>query len=95
MLAWKRVGECIDEGLNIRVVWAKGHTSLEEKAKMTPENQQVAWANAKTDELAKPGAVQDGAEMAERVAKETPDTRRRCMRLSGTPPPFTMRWKSW
>ena len=68
MLPWKRVGECIDEGLNIRVVWAKGHTSLEEKAKMTPENQQVA--NARTDELAKNGTDQDGAEVAERVAND-------------------------
>ena len=53
MLAWKRVGECIDEGLNIRVLWAKEHTSLEEEAKMSLENHQVARANARTDELAK------------------------------------------
>ena len=76
MLAWNRVGKCIAEGLNIRVVWAKGHTALEEKAKMSLENHQ-AWAVSKTDEFAKTGAAQDGAEVAERVAKEALDTRKK------------------
>ena len=70
MLAQNKVGECDDEGLNIRVVWTKGHTTLEEKAKMSLENHQVARANARTDELAKNGADQNGAEVAERVAND-------------------------
>ena len=36
---------------------------------MSLENHQVAIA--RTDELAKPGAVQEGAEVAERVANKT------------------------
>ena len=77
MLAWNKVGECMDERLNIRVDWAKGHTALGDKAKMTPENHQVAWAVSKTDELAKTGAVQDGPQVAERVAKEALDARKK------------------
>ena len=50
MLVWSKVGECIDEGVDIRVVWTKEHTTFEEKAKVTPEDRQVAWANEKADE---------------------------------------------
>ena len=42
------------------------HTTLEEKANMTPENRQVTWANEKAEELAKTGTVPDTAEAAER-----------------------------
>ena len=35
----------------------------------------VAWANEHADELAKTGAVKDGAEMAEQVAKNALNTR--------------------
>ena len=38
MLVWNNVGECIDEGFNLRVVGTKAHT-LEEKAKMTLQDQ--------------------------------------------------------
>ena len=33
------------------------HTTLEERAQMTPENRQVAWAYENADELAKIGAI--------------------------------------
>ena len=36
LLLWSKVGECIGEGFNMRVVWTKAHTTLEEKGKMTP-----------------------------------------------------------
>ena len=35
VLVWSKVDECIDAGTNMRVVWTKAHTTLEEKAKMT------------------------------------------------------------
>ena len=76
------------------VVWTKAHTTHEEKAKMTRETRQVAWANEKADEQAKTGAIQDGAEVAERTAKEAHDTRKRCMRPSDMQPPSMMVWRS-
>ena len=45
-------------------------TTLEEKATMTTGNRQVAWASEKADESAKTGAIQDGAEVAERIANK-------------------------
>ena len=53
----------------------KVHPTLEEKANMSTENRQVAYANEKADELAKTGTIQDGADVAERIAKEALDTR--------------------
>ena len=47
--------------LNMRAVWTKAHTTLEEKAEMTPEKGQVAWANVEVNELAKTSTFQDGA----------------------------------
>ena len=35
-LVWNKVHECIEEDLNMRVFWTQAHTTLEEKAKMTP-----------------------------------------------------------
>ena len=35
----------------------------------------VAWVNEKVDELAQTGAAEDGAEMAEQVAKNALNTR--------------------
>ena len=92
MLVGNKVGECNDEGSYIRVVWTKAHTTLEEKAKTTLEKRQAAWSNEKTDELAKPGATQDGAEVAKRVGEEARDNGRMCM-LRGQP--FMMRRKTW
>ena len=66
MLVWRKVRESIDEGFDVRVVWPKAHTPLEEKANMALENRQVG---------AQTGAIQDGAEVAERVAEEALDTR--------------------
>ena len=67
--------ECTDGGMNIRVVWTTTHTTLEEKATMSPQNRQVVSANEKVDELAKTGAIEDGAEVAERIAEDAIDTR--------------------
>ena len=50
IFVWSKVGECIDEGYNTRVVWTKAHTTHETKVKMSPGNRQVAWANDKADE---------------------------------------------
>ena len=36
----------------------------------------MAWANETADELAKTGAFEDGAEVAERIAKDALDTRK-------------------
>ena len=47
-LIWNKVGDCIDEGFHMRVVWTKAHATLEEKARITLE-------------LAQIGAVQYGA----------------------------------
>ena len=58
------------------MVWTEAHTALDEKANMTPEIRQVAWASDKADELAKTGAIEDGAGMAELLAKESPDSRK-------------------
>ena len=44
---------------------------------MTPENHQVAWTTEEADEFATTGASQDGAEVAERVAEEALDTRKK------------------
>ena len=55
------------EGVTTGWPGPKQHTTLEEKAKMTPEYRQVIWA--------KTGAIQDGAAVAVRVAKEAMDTR--------------------
>ena len=33
----------MNEGFNIRVTWTKAHATLEEKAKMTPENRQARF----------------------------------------------------
>ena len=62
---------------NVRMVWTKTRTTLEEKAKMTTENRQVAWTNEKTDELDQTWALQDDAEGAERIAVEALDTRKK------------------
>ena len=69
---------CSSAGHKDAGLWMSGpkqHTTLEEKAKMTPENRQVAWSNEKADELPKTEAIQDGAAVAERVGKEAMDMR--------------------
>ena len=62
------VDECLDEGISISVVWNKAHITLEEKARKSPQNRQLSWANEKADELAENGAIKNGAEVAERIA---------------------------
>ena len=76
-MVWRKVDQCIDEGNNIRVGWTPTHTTLEEKAKMTPENQWAVRASEKADESAKTGTIQDGAEVAERIAEYALDTRKK------------------
>ena len=49
VFVWSEVSECIEEGLHMRVFWTKAHSTLEEKAKMSPENRQVAWASEIAD----------------------------------------------
>ena len=56
------------------MVWTEAQTTFAEKTKKTPENRQLAWTNEKADELAKIGASEDGAEIAELMAKEGLDT---------------------
>ena len=48
ILVWSQGGECVDEGVNSRVVWTEAHTTLEEKAKMLHGNRQVAWVTEKS-----------------------------------------------
>ena len=38
LLVWSKVGECINEGFHIWWYGREVHTTLEEKAKMTPED---------------------------------------------------------
>ena len=40
-------------------------------SEMTPEDRQVAWSNERADASAKTGAMQDGAEVVERIAVES------------------------
>ena len=77
VLVWSQIDECIEEGSDKSVMWTEAHTTLEEKAKMSLEDRQVAWANEKADELPKTGALKDGAEVAERTAKHALDTRKK------------------
>ena len=63
----------IHEGIDLHVIWTKAHTTLEEKAKMSPENRQVASGSVAADELAKTGAVEGCAEM---VAEHALNTRK-------------------
>ena len=44
---------------------------------MIPENRQVAWATEKADEFVKTGTIQDGAEVAERIAENALGTRKK------------------
>ena len=37
VLVWNKEDDCIEEGFNMSVVWAKTHTTFEQKAQMTPE----------------------------------------------------------
>ena len=91
VLVWSKVGECIEEGFNMKVAWTKAHTTLQENTITTPENRQVAWANEKADELAKTGTIQDGAAVSERIVPEALDTRKRvCLWISDMPPPSMM-----
>ena len=54
MLVWTKVGECLDEGFFLQGRYGTNAlTILQEKAKMTPEKVQVAWANEKADKSAK------------------------------------------
>ena len=64
-----------------------GRTDADHKAKSTPKRRQRAWASEKADERAKTGAMNDGADIAEHVAKDTLDTRREvyaAMRFAAT-----------
>ena len=49
------------------MVWTRAHATLAEMARMTPESRHVAWVSEKADELAKTGAIKDGAEMSEQI----------------------------
>ena len=71
---WSKVDECVDQDINIRVVRTTALTTFEEKAKMLPKNRQV---NVKTDEFPKTGAIKDGSEVAERIAEDALDTRKK------------------
>ena len=59
------------EGIDLHVIWTKAHSTLEDKAKMSPENRQVSWGSETADELAKTGAVKDCAEMVAEHALNT------------------------
>ena len=78
VVVWSKEDECVDEGDNTRVMWTEAHTTLEEEEdNMSPWNRRVAWANEQVDEVAKIGAINDGAEVAERIAKSALDTRKK------------------
>ena len=64
-----KADECVEEGFNTREGWTQAHTMQEEEAQMSPDERQVA-GNVKADELAKTGAMKDGAEVPERIAKD-------------------------
>ena len=68
ILVLLQINECVGEGINMSVVWTEARSTLEEKAKMSPGNRQVAWANEKAEELGKTGAMEDGAGEAEQIA---------------------------
>ena len=59
------------------MVWTEGTYNASGEAKMIPENRQVAWATEKADELVKTGTIQDGAEVAERIAENALGTRKK------------------
>ena len=61
----------------MRVIWTEAYTTLQEMTQMSCENRQVAWAKWKADELAKTEAIKDGAEVAERIAKDALNTRKK------------------
>ena len=64
----------IHEGIDLHVIWTKAHTTLEEKAQMSPENRQVGSGSEAADELAKTGAVENCAEMVAEHALNTRNT---------------------
>ena len=74
---WSKVGECIEEGFFKTFEWygLRCIPRNRRRPKCLLENRQVAWVNEKADELAKTGAIQDDAEVAQRIAKEAFDTR--------------------
>ena len=56
----------------------------------------MAWASDKADELANTGAIKDCAEMAELVAKDDLDARKKlCATKKSMRPPFMTRMVSW
>ena len=61
----------VHEGIDLHVIWTEAQSTLEDKAKMSPENRQVAWGSETADELAKTGAVKDCAEMVAEHALNT------------------------
>ena len=59
------------------MVWNQAHTTLEDKARMSPQNRLLARAKEKAGELAETGAIEDGAEVAERIAACAFDIRKK------------------
>ena len=49
MMLWNKVGECIDEGFDMNLVWTEAHTTLEEKAKVTLRIVRWLWPMRKLD----------------------------------------------
>ena len=79
MLSGTRWVSVLMKGINIRLVWTKAHATLEEKTK---GSQTIARCmGQRRFEVGKTGAIQDGAEVAERVAKKRWINEKRCTRL--------------
>ena len=61
--------------MQVKVKWVKAHTTGEQRVNMTKQQKYFTTGNDKADELAKSGAQDDGAEVAEMAASppEEPD----------------------